>query len=1143
MRTKNQPTVLRDGTAAARLLRPTLKLVVPGILLLLLLCSSVVVGETVSIPASLAVTIQPAEAVADGATWSADGGVAHRSGDVDLDVLAGIHAVAFADLPGWVEPGSLEVQVVGGKAATLVATFTPVPRVYFRSVPPQRARGGQPLELILVTEDPGDPLAPGPGTPLELQATPMPAGPLVYDPATGHLRYTAVPADRLPFTVSLSTPVGLSGSFEVTPVNPLGVDEQVIEYDRPLPDAESRDYMTLTQTRNPPAVFNNFTNETYTVTLSGQTLVFAEGHPASLLRQFGGRIDVRELHLFADRVIVRSPLLLPAAHVTIHARELRFEGEGCIDTTPKPRTRVPLDAVWEDNLFVGSNGDPGNDGGDVDILVERFFSDPTTRVRLVMQGGDGVRAGDGRDGRDEATIGAGTPDWLKLMGRAGNSVCDFTEDGAVVLYEEDIFNNRPTETCGDPVTPRGENAVRSGVPGAGGRGGALRSTLDLTAFTHNPGGAAGAKGRDHAGGHLLPTRRFVYRTVLTFTHNGIEHVNVDDEDAPPAVPGDSAPAPSAAAGAPGGFLLQTNAGSWLHPFGVRSVVQFARDAYLNGRIEETRRLMGDYQQILRAHARNVAPGEELSDEEFSERVNLDQLLVEVDNVVHRIDSNLDYFGNPAGWVPMLSFEANLLAFQNEIDQSIPVLYLAYWLNNAATNLQASLAATEQAHESLEEERVRMESEFNEAQAAIPGLKTQAASIAAQIGALQDRLSARLGELQQRAHDNVEERHKVPLWKEGLGVLAVAADLIPVGQPLLGRVGAGLGLLGQLDTDKPLESAKAIIPHASSVMTNVDISVCFGTNGPPDTSGSKTNATRKATQDRIKQLTECGKFLSGEFNEIKGVFKDVQVDDKELAAELDKLKASDSEFQSFTDQLGPLNAQKAAFAQQLAASLQVVGSYTSRLAQNLVAGHELEDRIAAHLSVLDHTALLHIKEMQRRAGDRLLQYQYYLAKSFQYRRLRPYTGNLQLQRLFTRFQQLIEANTSHVLSQQDFATLKTLFTDELREIVAQSLDNVNAPSRSFPKSYRLSASQRQQLNDEGRLVLNLPQLGLIDTGDENVRIADLRVRTLVAHPVGGQPGSLALVRVNFEHRGLSRLTSQGRTFLFRHYQTEAVNPIV
>src|SRR5256885_12914478 len=85
-------------------------------------------------------------------------------------------------------------------------------------------------------------------------------------------------------------------------------------------------------------------------------------------------------------------------------------------------------------------------------------------------------------------------------------------------------------------------------------------------------------------------------------------------------------------------------------------------------------------------------------------------------------------------------------------------------------------------------------------------------------------------------------------------------------------------------------------------------------------------------------------------------------------------------------------------------------------------------------------------------------------------------------------------------------------------------------------------QRRKLNEEGRLVLNFKEIGLIDPGDENVRIADLRTRALTPTPTG-PIGSLASVRVNFEHLGVSRLTSGGRTFLFRHYQTESVNPIV
>jgi hypothetical protein len=294
--------------------------------------------------------------------------------------------------------------------------------------------------------------------------------------------------------------------------------------------------------------------------------------------------------------------------------------------------------------------------------------------------------------------------------------------------------------------------------------------------------------------------------------------------------------------------------------------------------------------------------------------------------------------------------------------------------------------------------------------------------------------------------------------------------------------------------------------------------------------------------KLKQLTTCAKFLGGELKELAAVFKEAQVDDKELAAELEKLKASDTNLIALTLEVTTLNADKERFAQELAAALQVIGSFSAELAENLVATHEIEDRIAANLNVLDHGALMHIKEMERRAKDRLVQYQYFLAKSFQYRRLQPFNGNLQLTRLFTRFQQLVEANTSHLLTEDEFENLKGIFVNELRELVAQSLDNVNAPARSFPKTYRLNADQRRQLNQHGRLVLNLKDLGLINPGDENVRIADLRTRTLAAHPTG-PVGSLALLRVNYEHRGESRLTSGGRTFLFRHYQTEAVNPIV
>jgi len=1092
-----------------------------------------------SIPGTVSVTIEPAEAVSGGAQWFVDGGAPQASGGVVTNVAAGSHTVEFSNLLGWLEPDAKDVLVIGGKEASVTAKYRPLPRFYFRAMPEQRVRAGTTLEFVVHTDDPGDPLNPGPGTALEMTATPPPAGAVAFEEASGRITYTPSAFDRLPFTIRFTTAQGLSGSVEVTPLNTPTIEQSVIEYDRPLPNAENREYMQISEIPHAPEPFNDATVQTFTVSISGQTLVFDANHGANLHRQYSGRPNVRELRLYADKVIIRSPLLLPQTAVTIHARELRLEADGRIETTPLPRKRLPVGAVWEDNLLAGYDGDHGHAAGSVEVMVERFYAEDSTTTRFVLRGGDGGPAGEGRDGRGEGAVGFPSEDWYKLMARAGNPICGFTEGSSAILYSEEWVGTRLEDRCGNRVTARGENAVRSGKPGNGGAGGVLHSTLNLGPFANSSGGNAGTPGQNHVGG-TLTARRFVYQTTMTIVRNGEEITTVDEEDAPKA-PGADALAPiTSLTGTNGHFELVPEAGAWMHSFALRSIVQYARDAYLNERITETRGLLGEYREMLRAHERVVAPEEELSDEEFSEKTNLDQVQTEVGNILYRMDSNLDYFGNPAGWVPMLSFEANFLAFQNEVDQSLPILYLAYWLNNAATNLQASLAATDQARSSLETERARMNVRFNEAQAAVPRLKSEAQSLTLRIGTLQGQIAGKLTELERRAANNVADRHKVPLWKKALGVASVLADLIPVGQPTVGRIGAGLGLLAQLDTDKPIESAKALAPQAFSVMSNTNISLCFGNNAT--NSPGSTNNVKKSRQEQLKRLTECGKFLVSEYKQISAVFKEAQVDSKEVAAELDKLKASDIELQDITLQVTDLNTEKERFANELAAGLQLIGSFTSDLAQNFVATHELEDRIAAQLNILDHGALMHIKEMERRAHDRLVQYQYMLAKSFQYRQLRPYPGTLELTRLLTRFRQLIEANTGHLLTQAEFENLKGIFVDELREVVAQSLDNVNAPARSFPKSYRLNPDQLRQLNQKGRVVLSLKELGLIDAGDDNVRLADLRTRTLRAHPVG-PVGSLALVRVNFQHAGVSRLTSAGRTFLFRHYQTEAVNPIV
>ncbi len=1074
---------------------------------------------------SVVVTIQPPEAVADGARWNRDGGPAQTPGVPEADITPGAHTVSFENLANWREPPAGEVFVIGGRTSQVAAVFTPIPAFDLVEIPAQQARQSDTLEFV-VNEATSN-------LTLQVTATPPPTGPLAFDAATGRFTYTPAAADRLPFSLTFSTGGVQAATTIVTPLPNLPNEEITINYSRPLPDEESRDYINISETQHPPELFNDATNATLSVDISGKTLVFAMNHPANLHRQYSGRENIKEFRLFADRVIIRSPLLLLQTHVSIHARELRFEGDGLIDTTPRARMLQPPGATWEDQRTAGINGDAGHHGGDVDVFVERFHADPTPATRFILRGGNGGAAGEGRDGFAEGTFSFLSADWHTLMARAGNPFCGTVGGSTVMLYHQEWFDNVIEDTCGSRVTAHGEPAVRSGVPGGGGQGGTLHSTLDLSAFAELGGGTAGTRGHDHTGG-TLSARQFIYRVTRTRFVNGQE-ITTDADTTAPKAAGANATAPIGVDGAAGSVEVIPDTAIWLHSFSVRSVVEFAKDAYLDGHTAEARALLAEYRDSVRALQPVVESVTNLTDAEFAETTSLDQLTLEMDTLIHRIDSNLDFFGNPAGWVPMLSFEANLVSFQHEIDQSIPILYLAYWLNYAATNLQNSLAASGLAVDKLKTELADMITAYNQAQLDIPPLKVESDAINARINLLNAQLAALLQQLLQRAEQNVEDRHKVPFWKKGIGLLAVAADLIPVGQPVVGGIGNGIQQLSQVDPNNPLPSA-ASNTNFFDIFSQKNITTCF--------SNSSTNSTNSASMDKQKQLSACGKFLGGELQELAAAFRATTVDKKEVEAELAKLKASDPVFQQITTELEQLNDDKETFGQKLAAALQTVGTLTSAMTENTLATQNLESRVAQALTVLDHNALLHIKEMERRAKDRLLTFQYFVAQAFQYRVLQPYSGNLHLNRLFDRFQELVEGGSSHVLSQEEFANLKSLYLAELRDTVAQTLVilNANAPDHSLPVQIQIIGDELQRLNTDGQITINLRERGVFPSSHENIRISDLRTVALTAHPVGGSIGSHALVFLDFEHQGISRITSGGQTFLFRHYQTADVNPI-
>ena len=91
------------------------------------------------------------------------------------------------------------------------------------------------------------------------------------------------------------------------------------------------------------------------------------------------------------------------------------------------------------------------------------------------------------------------------------------------------------------------------------------------------------------------------------------------------------------------------------------ILAHAKDAYLYGYLDFTDQICKDYSEYLDLYASVSNEWERLP---WRWQREFNQMKGEMVNIRHRIASHLDYFGNPAGWVPMLSFEVNKAMFEH-----------------------------------------------------------------------------------------------------------------------------------------------------------------------------------------------------------------------------------------------------------------------------------------------------------------------------------------------------------------------------------------------------------------------------------------------------------------------------------------------
>ena len=897
--------------------------------------------------------------------------------------------------------------------------------------------------------------------------------------------------------------------------------------------------------------FNNERRITRNIRMVGQDLLLEKGSEA--YDRIHANPAIQRLEVYAETVTIRSPLHLPQTDVTIHARELRFEDQdeavACLCTTPldylvgaKPAARQPVtdgkgqvvkDAagIEKCTIIPAEGGRNGAKAGDVALHIESCTASDPSRKRFILTGGRGQNPGTGLPGRDGA----------KLQGTESYGQASMKGTPWKIVYGEhthkrSFFYKTHTATWGKKAWPTdGEPGIPAGSPGQGGDGGSLIATLDLAFLVESAGGQAGERGPDYAGGKAGEPQ---YSTMIRSwnTDDGWDHkwgwdyLNHEGKTTYITNLGPGVISPAGGAGSPRQPAMAGHPLSWLHPLLLHAILEREKNNYLAGDFEGVRERIGDYAELLDIY-QGLDAWHELDD---TDQLELGRIRNEMAGLLSRLDCRLDYFGNPAGWVPMLSFEVNLTVFDNEIDRAIDLLYMTYWLGRKAKDDTQRIETLGQLQEKLKHEIEDLKGRYAKATETIPELEAEAGRIANQINLLQEQLRNLEEELRRKAEEQLEE----PWWKTGLKIAGTLCSVVPVWQPALGAAGGLMKLGADFDKDDPWKSITGVADVAKtfSEARVGDKKEEFELVARKVDTKSKEFKALKSAKHLQDATTALTKGLEG----VAKVVADRQVPKNEVDALLLKLESESEDFKKISGEISALLDRKMVFAQQLAEALQLVAEIPTAMTADLLAIDAAAGAVAKGRNVLrDGRLAMHLDAMERKAKERLLKYHYYLARSYEYRLLRRYPGQLDLEGIFNEMERLAELNVQgdkpYELTREQFESLKGVYRGTLASIAEEILDTYveDPPELSAPRRFSLSGDEIARLNAGKTVTINPMELGLFRLVEENVRIADLTVERLEVTVEGSGERRLAELDLRFEHPGIFQLRQGGRTIRFHH----------
>ena len=183
--------------------------------------------------------------------------------------------------------------------------------------------------------------------------------------------------------------------------------------------------------------------------------------------------------------------------------------------------------------------------------------------------------------------------------------------------------------------------------------------------------------------------------------------------------------------------------------------------------------------------------------------------------------------------------------------------------------------------------------------------------------------------------------------------------------------------------------------------------------------------------------------------------------------------------------------------------------------------------------------------------RLVKYHYYVRKAYEYRLLKPYQGEFNLETMYDRLEAMIDQgqvvfNETTPVSSTAYSALAALFREEVSRIVEEVIDELtyHEPEQTASIPIVISREALDRINANEDYVLNLYEGGHFSPDEENLRIVGIDVQYMETH-MEGNGGMTTYMDIELMHKLDSRLGSEPHIWAIRYnplsQETTSIEP--